>query len=814
MQSTTNLNTEKNIKKNINNIFENNFVNADQIYDSEFKDQLSKNEYDNLKIKFITKWFKENYTEQLQPNKEQCLVIADHHKNTIVTARAGSGKTTTMVYKVIFMIKHLKYEPSSILMLAFNRKAMFNMKEKITLCLISNEEKLNYLKQIQTINKNEINTLEKYLNKTIKNNNLKLPQIHTFHSLAYKLSNPFYSLSGKESLNMDVLKFVLENHCNDLKFILNFFKLSCFHFHTDYSSDFSYTPYRSITGHSLKTPQDQRLANYLLTHGVRFEYVFNNFNPKANGYFKIINQAQEQLIITTKNRNKIISTQQSKEIKPLHIEINNIPDNFSLPIPNNDKNFLDSYLEKFLGYKINKFNLTEIFKFSHYAKERFLEITEKFICLCFNNNLSDENLTKLLNENSSKNDLNIKIDKKTNEEISNSEKTSLFNSLILQMYQGYKSVMEQNNLTDFTNIFHKAIENINQNFNNSILPNLEFIIIDEFQDFSSLYNLLIQAIRSHKNVNLCCVGDDWQAINSYAGSNLDFFVNFDKFFKPATKLTLLTNYRSAKKIVNYTNLIRNNMGAPSIPNSKETGQVFNIDLSYNALNINEIEEEIKIIAMANSHRLPNEKTAILTRTLNQLAKFTNLTEKYPNIIVSTIHSFKGLEADNVIVDLTKNYYEVPHPDAIFNTVLGLTKDKVLEEEARLIYVALTRAKNRLYIVYPSPSDKTTLVPNTTNFYFDKFSQDEIIDCISEVDSSMTDSITIKVKNSFSIKDELKKYNYRYDFNQKIWYKKFDNLNLFNKEKNNYTWLHSLKTQSNKISVEIIDFHGKRIKYKI
>ena len=53
----------------------------------------------------------------------------------------------------------------------------------------------------------------------------------------------------------------------------------------------------------------------------------------------------------------------------------------------------------------------------------------------------------------------------------------------------------------------------------------------------------------NKKSKLFCVGDDWQSIMGFAGSNLDFFVNFSKYFSDHAKTDLIRNYRSIKSIV-------------------------------------------------------------------------------------------------------------------------------------------------------------------------------------------------------------------------------------------------------------------------
>ena len=82
----------------------------------------------------------------------------------------------------------------------------------------------------------------------------------------------------------------------------------------------------------------------------------------------------------------------------------------------------------------------------------------------------------------------------------------------------------------------------------------EYILVDEFQDISKPRIELLKALLAlNPKTKLFCVGDDWQSINGFAGSELDYFVKFDKEFQNPEELALRTNYRSSKVIVEMSN---------------------------------------------------------------------------------------------------------------------------------------------------------------------------------------------------------------------------------------------------------------------
>ena len=112
------------------------------------------------------------------------------------------------------------------------------------------------------------------------------------------------------------------------------------------------------------------------------------------------------------------------------------------------------------------------------------------------------------------------------------------------------------------------------------LNKLKFALIDEFQDFSELFNLIIQKIRDvNSSLQVFCVGDDWQAINGFAGSNLKYFKNFESYFHPSPRLHVSTNYRSNKAIVDIGNRVMSGLGVAAKPYKQDEADLNLIDLS-------------------------------------------------------------------------------------------------------------------------------------------------------------------------------------------------------------------------------------------
>ncbi len=91
-------------------------------------------------------------------------------------------------------------------------------------------------------------------------------------------------------------------------------------------------------------------------------------------------------------------------------------------------------------------------------------------------------------------------------------------------------------------------------------------------------------------------------------------------------------------------------------------------------------------------------------------------EKEESLILSTIHQAKGLEWEVVFL-IGFSDYDFPHPKA-------LEKKEALEEERRLFYVATTRTKKQLYIVYPQMkyTFKNGLIYSRPSMFLDELSR--------------------------------------------------------------------------------------------
>jgi DNA helicase-4 len=228
-------------------------------------------------------------------------------------------------------------------------------------------------------------------------------------------------------------------------------------------------------------------------------------------------------------------------------------------------------------------------------------------------------------------------------------------------------------------------------------------MVDEFQDVN---NQQVAFLKELVNVDsrLFCVGDDWQSIYGFRGSEIDYIVNFKEHFEQPEIIKLNLNYRSTDSIVRASNeVIKKNrfQVAKEITAVKKGGA--KIEVNYAETDCepenfiwNKIEQHI------HEGIKPDEILVLYRRSAMKKTIQEALVNSGVNVQFKTIHGAKGLEAQVVfILGLNSASGGFPDPwmqDKIYHVIKKTEYNTLLEEERRLFYVALTRAKKNLYLM--------------------------------------------------------------------------------------------------------------------
>jgi DNA helicase-4 len=322
-----------------------------------------------------------------------------------------------------------------------------------------------------------------------------------------------------------------------------------------------------------------------------------------------------------------------------------------------------------------------------------------------------------------------------------SRKQVAFGNLAVKIYADYRNYSVKTKKIDFEDMINEAIAELDNDKN--LCANIyDHILIDEYQDISAQrYRLISKLLERNPSCKLFCVGDDWQSIMAFSGSNLDFFVNFEEYFEKPAITKISTNYRSIKTIVD--------AGAYLI---KKNGSC---QISKTALSSRDEERAIKVLRSPHkeNYRMRYyEQTAedCLARIADYVKKGFSPKDilvlsrfmrtkvhrayKFHHVIrilmdraqemgidmicddardenrirVLTVHKSKGLEAKAVFVlNVIKDAYGFPC-EIEDNSIYAPARENYpetdpKEEERRLFYVAMTRAREDLIIYTWEPS---------------------------------------------------------------------------------------------------------------
>jgi len=316
-----------------------------------------------------------------------------------------------------------------------------------------------------------------------------------------------------------------------------------------------------------------------------------------------------------------------------------------------------------------------------------------------------------------------------------------FGNLVLPVFSTYGEVLQEHKKIDFEDMINQAIEELGKD------PNMranvyDHILIDEYQDISSQrYRLLKRLMTRNPSCKLFCVGDDWQSIMGFSGSNLNFFVNFKEYFDNPAVTTISTNYRSNKTIVDAgADLIKNNkrcqIQKPTTSSRRDLNPIkvlrsphkegyqwnYHRQTAEDCLNrIDTLMEngyspkDILVLSRCMRTRFGRGYRFIANvRTLLDMAKDNGVKLAYDRkeagdeVRLLTAHRSKGLEAKVVfLLNVTKGMYgfpcEIEDPSILEPAREDYPPQDQREEERRLFYVAMTRAMEDLYIYTWEPA---------------------------------------------------------------------------------------------------------------
>ena len=667
-------------------------------------------------------------------DEEQRRVVLSDEDYTLVIAGAGAGKTTTVAAKVRFLVERQHIEPEKILVISFTNKAVGELRDKINnalkiKCPVTTFHSTGYaiLRKQDPAGKNirDGGFLFNIVNNYLKSNILEQPEL--VDKLILFFGSYFDSPYEGDDLN-SFFNYISKADFTTLKGNMSEYTEEIINKRTGNRI--------SIAHEALRSAQEVQIANFLYLNKIDYAYekpykynIIRAHKPYTPDF--TITQGDhvayiEHFGITQDGRNNRYNQEQLDRYKAA------INDKVKLHRQHgteliytfssyNDGRPLLVHLEEELkthGFTLEPRSSKEVFdKIVSTEENKYILKLVKLVCTFIQNFKTNGFNTEKFYEWESK---------------STNERTKLFLDVCQQCYLEYTKRLKQQHAVDFEDMINESARILREQKNSGVKLDFKYIIVDEYQDISRQRFDLTKALSEVCDAKIIAVGDDWQSIYAYAGARIELFTQFKKAMGYGEELKITKTYRNAQEVIdiaggfiqqNKSQLKKALVSPKHIPNpiviqtyteevdrkqfEGKGGRYFLIGKT--------VEAAMEKILSEN----PKSSILLLGRygfdafNLGKSADFhynpddgSVRSHRFPGVKIEfmTVHRAKGLGYDNVIIINARNeLYGFPsqiQEDPVLKYVVKGDYSIDYAEERRLFYVALTRTKNRVYIITP------------------------------------------------------------------------------------------------------------------
>ncbi len=614
--------------------------------------------------------------------KQREAVVVNERANLVI-AGAGSGKTSVMVARVGYVMQKYGFLPDEILVVAYGNAAAKELQERI-------EERLN----LASI---DVSTFHAFGQNTIAVAEGKKPSLAQWVTIA----------SLKAELVEEILLKLSEKDAVYKKILLDFFAYPFAQYKSQFSFDteMQYLQYMrenkivALNSDYVKSYEECQIANFLFLNGINYQYEpFYKHNTATVDH----RQYQPDFYLT------------DYDIYLEHFGIDK-NENTAPFVPREP--YLEGMKWKRETHKHYKTKLIETY--SYYQQEgRLLHKLEE-ILIEQGVVLSPRSLTealKSLPENTMVSDFskiiatfighyksNDHTISKLRERAGRNERLGAFLDLFEPILSTYEARKEALGVIDFDDMISKAIRYVEESKYKS---KYKCILVDEYQDISTARARLIKALYEQVNDSvLTVVGDDWQSIYRFAGSEISLFHDFEEYFGVSKKVKLDYTFRYNDKISSVSQKFIESNPYQIKKEIKTLTQV-----NSPAVHVWWGEEDLEKIKQILSHTQQKKQGVPFSVFLlgrNRFSfpeNFKSIWAQYPTLDIHalTVHKSKGLEADvTIIPGVFAGRLGFPSSiqgDPILELALAKEENFDYAEERRLFYVAITRAKEEVHIL--------------------------------------------------------------------------------------------------------------------
>lgn len=670
---------------------------------------------------------------KLDEEQRRAVITDDDH--CLLVAGAGAGKTTTMAAKVKYLVEKQGIQPDEIIVISYTRKAIGELQDRIN-------KGLRIPAQICTFHKFAFDIVKKF--------SVEPPEIN-FSSYEIIFEMLEKSIFNNKQLMRNLVYFL--GYYFDLEEnVFKFDDLNQYHLYKaaqDYETlksglgeyvkkvEQQRTRYvKTLTGEYLRSVQEVQIANFLYLNGLDYEYerAYSYASPTRNKKYTpdfYIRQGEhvvwlEHYALSESGYNSVFTPQQIAKYKKsirdkrdIHARCGTrLIETWSLY---NDRRSLLEHLKEVLekeGFVLKPRDLTEVYKkIVDTGKDKYI-----FKLIQFMMNFIEQYKTTGYDEKGF-----ALLRKKTD-----NPRTLLFLDIAEEVYHHYQNTLKQRNQIDFADMINDAHFYLQEIESQHITLPYKYIIIDEFQDIARQRFNLTKRLSEITKAKVVAVGDDWQSIYAFSGSDITLFTRFLQLMGAGTELKITHTYRNSQELIDIAGgfvqknsaQIRKQLLSPKHLENPIIIEPFDDSVKMMVSLATKVEEIIgKIVdefGIKSSILLIGRYNYDMYK-LYRTGKFAELpgnrvkSEKYPNanITFMTAHSSKGLGYDNVVlINMFEGKFGFPcqiEDDPIIKLVMHEDKSMPFAEERRLFYVAMTRTKNRVYIATPKHRPSRFLV---------------------------------------------------------------------------------------------------------
>ena len=677
---------------------------------------------------------------QLDEDQRRAVITDDDY--CLLVAGAGAGKTTTMAAKVKYLVDKKHVKPDEIIVISYTNKAIDELKDRInkrlgiparicTFHAFAYDIVKKFSEEPPEINFSSYKIISEMLEESIFNNKQLMRNLVLFLGYYFDLTDEAFKFDNLNQYHM----YKAAQDYESLKSGLGEYVKKV--------AEQRSKRVKTLTGEFMRSVQEVQIANFLYLNGIDYEYErpypqsLLSRNKKYTPDF-YISQGEhtawiEHYALTENYYSNVFTKQQITAYKKAIADKRALHKNMKTTLIEtwsyyNDRRPLLEHLREVLereGFILKPRNLDDVYqKIVSTGKDKYI-----YKLIFFMMHFIEQ--YKTAGYDAGGFDL---LRKKTD-----NVRSLLFLRIAEEVYHYYQDTLKQRNEIDFADMINDAHFYLYEIERQKLELPYKYIIIDEFQDIARQRFNLTKRLSEITKAKVVAVGDDWQSIYAFSGSDITLFTRFLELMGTGTELKITHTYRNSQELINMAG------GFVQKNNTQIKKQLISPKHLENPIVIETFDDSggpMKSLAALVEKIVGNiidefgEKSSILLigrynfdmYKLINTGKFSELpgnkvkSEKYPdaNLAFMTAHSSKGLGYDNVIlINMFEGKFGFPcqiEDDPIMKLVTYEDDSMPYAEERRLFYVSLTRTKNRVYVATPKYKPSRFLIELINDYH--------------------------------------------------------------------------------------------------